>query len=139
MEPTPSPTFVRRRRDAHLVEAAGMHGIDLAYQDVGRHLVLGAAELSERCQQSEIIEGLDRQRQAQGPGLRAVFGSRHGRKYLRHFTGYNRVIISLKPLAGESNHASLILGEGFRSTSLKRLRSVLTVRGSAKNSGLAIP
>ncbi len=31
------------------MEALGVHGIDLTHQDVGRHLVLGAAELAERC------------------------------------------------------------------------------------------
>jgi hypothetical protein len=29
------------------------------------------------------------------------------------------VIIPLKPLAGESNHVTLRLGDGFRTTSLK--------------------
>src|SRR5215472_12846448 len=66
-----------RRRDARLVEAARMHDINFAHQNVGRDLVFGAAELAERGQQSEVIEGLDRQRQAQRPCLRAVFRSRH--------------------------------------------------------------
>jgi hypothetical protein len=34
--------------------------------------------------------------------------------------GYNKVIIPLKHLAGDSNHASLDVGEGIRSTGLKR-------------------
>src|SRR5580704_4199645 len=83
--------LVGRRRDADLVEARGVHGIDLAHQDVGRHLVLGAAELAERRQESQVVEGLDRQGQAERPRLRAVFGSRHGRKRLRLKQGYNIV------------------------------------------------
>src|SRR5580704_12030288 len=69
--------LIARRWDAHLVEAPLDHFVDLAHQDVSRDLVLGAPELSERREQSEVIEGLDRQGQAQRPRLRTVFGSRH--------------------------------------------------------------
>lgn len=69
--------LVVRRRNAHLVEAARVHRIDLAHQDVGRDFVFGAAELSERGQQRKIVEGLGRQRQAERPRLRTVFWSRH--------------------------------------------------------------
>src|ERR1700693_1119115 len=40
---TPSPTLTFGRRNARFVEAALDHRIDLAHQDVGRELVLGAA------------------------------------------------------------------------------------------------
>jgi len=76
-----------RRRDARLVEALRVHHVDLAHQDVGRDLVLGAAELAERRQESQVIEGFYRQRQAERPCLRAVFGSRHGRKRLGYVLG----------------------------------------------------
>src|SRR6202023_4259887 len=41
MQPLPSPALVGRRRDTDLVEARGVHGIDLTHQNVGRHLVVG--------------------------------------------------------------------------------------------------
>ena len=65
------------RGDALLVEAALMHRVGLAHEDMGRDLVLGAAKLPEGRQQNEIIEGLFRQRQTQRPGFRAVFRSSH--------------------------------------------------------------
>ena len=55
-----------------------MHRVGLAHEDMGRDLVLGAAEFPEGRQQNEIIEGLFRQRQTERPGFRAVF--RSGRK-----------------------------------------------------------
>src|SRR6476620_7661099 len=69
--------LIARRRYAHLVEAPFHHFVDLAHEDVGRHLILGAPEFSARREQSEVSEGLDRQGQAQRPRLRAGFGSRH--------------------------------------------------------------
>ncbi len=46
-----------------------MHGMGLAHEDVGRDLVLGAAELAERREQNEIIERLFRQRQTERPAI----------------------------------------------------------------------
>ena len=63
---TPLPL---RRRDARLMEALCVHDIDLAHQDVSRDLILGAAELTEGGQESEVVERLDRQSRAQGPCL----------------------------------------------------------------------
>jgi hypothetical protein len=71
-----------RRRNARFVEAALDHGVDFANQDVCRDLIFGAAEFSERRQQRKVIEGLDRERQAQRPRFRAVFRSRHGAERL---------------------------------------------------------
>src|SRR5215468_5434364 len=76
-----------RLRHPLLVEAALVHGIGLAHQDVGGDLVLSAAELAQRGEQNEIVEGLLRQRQTERPGLRAVFRSSH--------PNASRVIISL--------------------------------------------
>src|SRR6516165_9393377 len=87
-----------RRRDARLVEALRMHDINFAHQNVGRDLVFGAAELAEGRQQSEVIEGFDRQRQAQRPRFRAVFRSRHRSNALFNALGgvgfwtYNQII-----------------------------------------------
>src|SRR5262249_56742884 len=78
------------RRYPLLVEAALMHGVGLAHEDVGRDLVLGAAELSERREQNEIIEGLFRQGQAERPGFRAIFRSGHSKR----LTGYNFIIMA---------------------------------------------
>src|SRR5271166_3949875 len=72
----PLPLLLRRG-DSRLVESLRVHHVDLAYEDVGRDLVFGAAELAQGGQQGEVIEGLDRERQAQSPRLRAVFRSRH--------------------------------------------------------------
>src|SRR6266478_2102227 len=74
---TPLAALIRWRWNPRLVEAALDHRIDLTHQDMRSDLILGAAELSQRCQQSEVIERLGRQRQAQRPRLRAVFRSRH--------------------------------------------------------------
>ena len=41
-----------------LVEAALVHGVGFAHQDVGGDLVFGATELSQRGKQNEIIESL---------------------------------------------------------------------------------
>ena len=51
--------------------------IPYPHQDVRGDFVLGAPELAQRRQQSEIIERFDRQGQAQRPRLRTVFRSRH--------------------------------------------------------------
>src|SRR5262249_52525380 len=75
---SPSLCLIGRRYPL-LVEAALMHGVGLAHEDVGRDLVLGAAELSERREQNEIIEGLFRQGQAERPGFRAIFRSGHSK------------------------------------------------------------
>jgi len=85
-----STGLVRRRRDAHLVEARGVHRINLAYQDVGRHLVLGAAKFSEGGQQGQIIERLERQRQPWLPsGFRVAPFFKLNSLQLKH--GYNIV------------------------------------------------
>src|SRR5271163_4304059 len=89
-----SPTLTLRRWNARLVETALDHRVDFAHQDVGRHLVLGAAELSQRCEESEVIEGLGRQRQAQRPRLRAVFRSRHLGSYASTEVFDQRLVIT---------------------------------------------
>src|SRR5262245_52876025 len=72
-----TPELLGRRRNALLVEPALMHGISLAYQDVGRDLVLGAAELPESREQDQVVERLFGQRQTERPGFRAIFRSSH--------------------------------------------------------------
>src|SRR5262249_34897278 len=74
--PAQSSSHIRLRHPL-IVEAALVHGIGLAHQDVGGDLVLGAAELAQCGEQNEIIEGLFRQRQTERPGFRAVFRSSH--------------------------------------------------------------
>ena len=48
------------------MEAALMHRIDLAHEDMRCDLVFGAAEFPERREQNQIIERLFRQGQTQG-------------------------------------------------------------------------
>ena len=60
-----------------LVEAALMHRVGLTHENMGRDLVLGAAELSESRKKHQVVECLFRQGQAQLPGFRAVFRSGH--------------------------------------------------------------
>ena len=66
-----------RDRNPDLVEAALVHRVGLAHEDVGRDLVLGATELAESREPNQIVEGLLRQRQAQRPRLGTVFRSGH--------------------------------------------------------------
>src|SRR5215470_7390847 len=87
-----SPTILGLigHRDALLVEAALVHRVNLAHENMCCHLVLGAAEFAERRQQNQVIERLFRQRQAERPGLRAVFRSSH---FTPH--SYNAIIMAL--------------------------------------------
>src|SRR5262249_15675316 len=121
-----------RRRDACLVEALRVHDIDLAHQDVGRDLVFGAAELAKRGQQSEGIECLDRDGQAQCPRLRAFFRSRHR----SNASYYNPIIMPFELLAGESNRATLRFGEGSRSTATEAAPIELRRTGATPAAGL---
>jgi hypothetical protein len=73
----PRLPLVVRRRDPHLVESGRVHRVGLAHQDVGRDLVFGAPELSERGKQCKVVERLDRESQTQRPRFRSVFRSRH--------------------------------------------------------------
>src|SRR5262249_19052933 len=69
--------LVGRRWNPLLVEAALVHSVGLAHQDVRGNLVLGAAELSESCEQYQVVERLFGQRQTERPRLRVVFRSGH--------------------------------------------------------------
>ena len=103
-----------RRRNPHFVEAALDHGVDLAHQNLGRDFVLGAAEFSERRQQSQIIEGFERQVR-----LSAFASERFSVAPYANASDYNLVIIALKLLAGDSNHVNFLVGEGFSHNKLK--------------------
>src|SRR5262249_39424016 len=88
-----------RLRHPLLVEAALVHGMGFAHQDVGGDLVLGAAELAQRGEQNEVVEGLFRQRQTERSGFRAVFRSSHPNASLAKsrwssFAGYNSIIMA---------------------------------------------
>jgi hypothetical protein len=78
------------RRNPLLVKTALVHEVGFSDENVGRDLVFGAAELPEGCEQHQVIEGFLRQSQAQRPGFRAVFGSRHF--VLRFYHRYNGIL-----------------------------------------------
>src|SRR5690349_15916864 len=79
-------------RDALFVEAALEHRVRFAHEDMGRDLVLGAAEFAEGREQNQVIERLFRQRQTDRTCLRTIFRSRHSQRLTT--TAYNGVIMA---------------------------------------------
>src|SRR5262249_55862686 len=70
------------RRHALVVEAAPVHGVGLADENMRGHFVFRAAKLTERRQKDQIIKRLGGEREAESPRFRAVFWTRHGYTYV---------------------------------------------------------
>jgi len=73
------------------MKAAFEHCVGLADENMRRHLIFGATELSQGRKQSQVIESFQRQREAERSRFRTVFRTGH----TLHQVNYNHVIMAL--------------------------------------------